>query len=193
MKKLFFFLLLAGLVSGCCKDHSELIPGQDFIPDDILEAIEQNGQTIYDGYNPPRLEGRYFMAPPILSSSNFDDSVFPGHTFIDLILEFSDFDPATLTIKVAITEGGITGEGRGSFISGQGNNFTVYVRIDSKDSSGHEFLQADVYSGTLEPDGIRNLQRSVFMVDDKGDPNEEYIENGQGRLITDADGFSEKL
>ena len=67
------------------------------------------------------------------------------------------------------------------------------MRIDTKDSSGHEFLQTDVYSGTLEPDGIRNLQRSVFMVDDKGDPNDDYIENGQGRLVKDGDGFSERI
>ncbi len=85
------------------------------------------------------------------------------------------------------------GDGFGSFISGQGNNFTVYVKIDAEDTKGHKLLQTEVYSGTLEQGGIRNLQRSLFMIDDKGDPNGEYIENGQGRLVEDGDGFSEKI
>jgi hypothetical protein len=193
MKKILYSLMLASLLSACCDDHSELIPGQNFIPKDILDEIRNNGQIIYEGYNPPALSGRFLMSPVILVSSNFDDFAQPGYQFNDAIIEFSDFDPNTLTLKVSFTESSTSGEGKGSFISGQGNNFTVYVRIDTKDSQGHEFLQTDVYSGTLEPGGIRNLQRSVFMVDDKGDPNDDYIENGQGRLVRDGDGFSERL
>ena len=98
-----------------------------------------------------------------------------------------------MTIKVTLKEGGLTGEGFGSFISGQGDNFTVYVKVDATDARGHELLQTEIYSGTLEANGIRNLQRSLFMVDDKGDPNNEYIDNGQGRLAKDEDGFSEKI
>jgi len=194
MKNLFCFLLLSFFLGSCCKDYSNLIPGQDFIPADILQAIEDNGQIIYTGYNPPALEGKYRMAPSVLVSSNFADQFSPGFQFVDNVVGFSDFDSKTLTIKVSIKEGDIIiGEGYGSFISGQGDNFTVYVKIDAKDNKGHEWLQTEVYSGTLELGGIRNLQRSLFMIDDKGDPNFDYIENGQGRLIIDQDSFSEKI
>ncbi len=193
MKNLFYFLLLSFLLSSCCKDYSDLIPGQDFIPADVLQAIEDNGQIIYNGYTPPALEGKYLMSPSVLVSSNFSDPYLPGHLFVDNIVEFSDFNPNDLTIKVTISEGGANGIGYGSFISGQGNNFTVYVKVDFKDISGHEVLQTEVYSGTLETGGIRNLQRSLFMVDDKGDPNDGYIGNGQGRLAIDQDEFSQKI
>jgi hypothetical protein len=195
MKYLILLLPLAILFGACCKDHSDIIPGQNFIPNDILKAIEDNGQIIYNGYNPPALEGKYRMSPSILVKSNFEDPYFPGHQFVDGILEFSGFNPDDLTLKIRITEGAgaIEGEGFGSFISGEGNNFTVFVKVESTDSNGHEVLHADVYSGTLEPTGIRNLQRSFFMINDYGDPNSEYIENGQGRLAKDDDGFSEKI
>lgn len=194
MKYLISFLTLIFLLSACCKDHSDIIPGQDFIPDDILKAIEDNGQVIYKGFNPPALEGKYFMSPVVLVSSNFDDPLQPGFQFVDAVIGFLDFNPNKLTIKVTVDEAGITdGEGYGSFISGEGNNFTVYVKVESKDTNGHKVIHADVYSGTIEPSGIRNLQRSYFMIDDKGDPNNDYIEIGQGRLAVDQDGFSEQL
>lgn len=194
MNHLFFFLSLSILIGGCCKDHSDIVPGQDFIPDEILEAIEENGQVIYEGFDPPALEGKYLLSPSILQHSNFDDLYVPGHQFFDVIVEFREFNPNDLTIKVSISDGGtITGEGFGSFVSGDGDNFTVYVKLDLEDSFGHKLLQADVYSGTLEPDGIRNFQRSLFMIDDFGDPSEMYIENGHGRLFEDGDGFSEEI
>lgn len=193
MKKTIFFLLIALVLGACCKEYPELVPGQNFIPDDILKAIENNGQVIHNGYTPPHLEGKYFLSPQVLVASNFDDQVSPGEIFSDVIVEFLEFDPKALTIKAKISEGGNSGVGYGGFISGQDNNFTVYLKVDAKDLKGHQLIRTEVYSGILEPGGIRNLQRSGFMVDDKGDPNDDYIENGQGRLAKDGDGFSEKL
>ncbi|MCB0520591.1 MAG: hypothetical protein H6577_16150 [Lewinellaceae bacterium] len=194
MKYLFPILLLSLMIGSCCKDNSDLIPGQDFIPDDILKDIKANGQIIYDGFDPPMIEGRYLMTPVLLVSSNFNDPLQIGHQFVDACIEFTEFNPNNLTLKANINEGGeLDGHGYGGFISGKGDNFTIYIKLENEDKEGHKVLQADVYSGTLEPGGIRNLQRSVFMIDDHGDPNGDYIENGQGRLAKDGDGFSEKI
>lgn len=192
MKNLFVFLTLSFLLASCCKDYSELIPGQDFIPKDVLKAIEDNGQVVYSGYTPPVLQGRFHLSPNVLISSNFDDLFSPGFLFADYFVEFYDFDPNNLTIRVNTEQLDQKGIGYGGFVSGQGNNFTVYVKVESKDADGHTVLITQVYSGALEANGIRNLQLSVFMVDDRGDPNGEYIENGQGRLFEDSDRFSEK-
>jgi hypothetical protein len=170
-----------------------MIPGQDFIPADVLKAIEDNGQVIHAGFAPPELQGKFLMAIPTLVSSNFDDPYFPGHIFNNATIEFFDFNAQDLTLKVKITEGNLTGEGYGAFISGQGDDFTVYVKVEAEDTKGVKLLQTEVYSGSLEANGIRNLQRSLFMVNDGGDPNDEYIGNGQGRLAKDSDGFSEKI
>lgn len=194
MKKYIPILFLAFFIHSCCQDHSEIIPGQNFIPDDILQDIIDNGQVINEGFNPPKLEGKYRVSPQTLVSSNFNDALLPGFVFVDLIIEFKNFNATKQTVDVFLEEVGENmGEGKGSFVSGEGNQFTVYVEINTEDNQGHKLLQADVYSGTLEPNGIINLQRSLFMIEDNGDPNNEYIENGQGRLIDDNDGFSEKI
>jgi len=193
MKNLFGFLLLSFLLASCCKDYADLIPGQDFIPSDVLKAIEDNGQIIYNGYTPPKIEGKYLISPLVLVSSNFDELALPGYLLPDYIVEFYDFDPNNLTIRVNTEHAGNKGIGFGGFVSGQSNDFTVYVKVESTDSYGHKVLITEVYSGTLEAGNIRNLQLSAFMVDDRGDPNGEYIENGQGRLAKDNDGISEKI
>ena len=186
-----FLLCFMVLFNSCCDDYSDLIPGQDFIPDNILKDIQANGQTIYTGYSPPDLSGVFYATPVVLVSSNFQDSYFVGQKVVDNIFEFSDFDQNKLTLKTKITEVGISeSQGYGSFVSGSGGNFTVYVKAEYKDVKGHTLLLTNVISGTVQNNGIRNLQMSLFMIDDKGDPNNEYIENGQGRLFKDGDGIT---
>ncbi|TXB62520.1 hypothetical protein [Phaeodactylibacter luteus] len=182
-----FALLLA---AGCKKDDCAA-PGQDFIPDEVLDEIRANGQVLYSGTNPPRLSGSYRISPLNLVSSNFDDFLIPGHTFEDERVTFSNFNRDDLTLLVAFEQANTMGQEYGSFISGSGDRFTIYVRIESEDTEGHTTLITKVYSGIVADDGIRDMQQSLFMVDDRGDPNNAYIENGQGRLVEDGDGFSE--
>ncbi len=185
-------VLIVMVTLSCNEDHSELIPGQDFIPDEILAQIRENGQPIYEGLNPPDVEGRYLMSPNTLVSSNFNDSSQPGRVFGDNIITFSEFDSKSLTMEVDLEQGRTTGTGLGSFISGEGDNFTIYVRIDRSYESGHTTLEARVFSGTIRENGILDLYTSLFMVNDGGDPDNELIGNGEGRLFRDRDGFSER-
>ncbi len=182
-----FFIFFS---AGCCKDHSELIPGQDFIPDEILEEIIANGQPIYDGYDPPSLEGTYLIAPLTRISSNFPDN---ANNFGNKEIRFYDFNRNSLTLKMATLQGGSEGEGFGSFISGEGDYFTVYVRIDAKGDDGSESLTTQVYSGRIVDNGIEDLTYSLFMINDYGDINDDLIEIGQGRTFVDGDGFSPKI
>lgn len=192
MKKLLTYILIACTISSCYEDHSEVIPGQDFIPDEILTKIRENGQPIYEGLVPPDVEGYFLLSPTTLVSSNFDDSYQIGHVFADEYIKFSNFDEKSLTLKVDLEHAGSVGEGYGSFISGSGDNFTIYVRIDNVSQSGVSTLQTRVYSGTISENGIQNLYTSLFMIDDGGDPENNLIDNGQGRLFRDGDGFSPK-
>jgi hypothetical protein len=192
MKKIFAFVAISFFLSSCYDNHSEVIPGQDFIPDEILAEIRENGQPIFEGLNPPDVTGRYIIDPYVLVASNFEDSSEPGREFARLTTRFSEFSPDNLTLKVDLDQGGNEGEGFGSFISGQGNNFTIYVRIE-RERDEFTTLETRVYSGTLEDRGIRNLYVSLFMIDDRGDPEGNLIENGEGRLFRDEDGFSERV
>lgn len=196
MKKLLPFIFLALLFNSCCKDHSDVIPGQNFIPEDILEEIENNGQVIYSGFNPPVLKGKYRLSPTILVSSNFADTYSPGDEFKSQILEFSNFRRSDLTLEVSIEdEDGVhKTKGRGGFIAGEGNDFTIYIREDTENTTtGHVHLSTTVLSGTVDANGIVNLHLSRFMIDDNGDPYGDLFENGNGRLFKDGDGYSEKF
>ena len=193
MKKIFTFIAISFLLASCYDDHSEVIPGQDFIPDEILAEIRENGQPIFEGLNPPDVTGEYLLSPLTLQKSNFDDSYKPGKVFANQTTMFSDLDPKSLTLRVDIEQAGNLGEGFGSFISGNGNDFTIYVKIAVTEEDGHQTVATEVYSGTLVDGGIKNLYLSYFMIDDGGDPDGDLIEIGQGRLFRDGDGFSERI
>ncbi|MEQ9442222.1 MAG: hypothetical protein RIG62_24485 [Cyclobacteriaceae bacterium] len=192
MKNLIVFIAPALLLASCYEDHSDIIPGQDFIPDEILAKIEENGQPIFEGLTPPKVEGIFKSEPYVLVSSNFDDSYAYGDQFGSLVTEFTEFNRKSLTLKVNIEQGGSAGEGYGSFISGLDDNFTIYVKVN-RDYGEISTIEARVYSGTLTENGIYNLYVSIFMIDDGDDPADNLIEVGQGRLFEDEDGFSEKV
>lgn len=193
MRITFALICLALIFSACCRDHSDIIPGQDFIPDDILDNIIDNGQPIFEGLDPPVLDSCYLISPLVLVQSNFDDEVFPGHVFLDETVCFENFNEKSLQIDITNMQANTTGEGEGSFISGSGDDFTIYVKILLTDTDDHEVLTTTIYSGTVEDGGIRDMFVSIFVIDDNGDPNGIYIENGQGRLLKDDDGFSPSL
>jgi hypothetical protein len=168
-------------------------PNDEGVPDIItpedLEAIEELGLEIYEGKTPPDVTGTYFISPLILVKSNFADGYKPGDRFSDKTLTFSE-QKNDLSIKVDYTQGGSQGTGLGSFISGKDNKFTVYVPIESTNGYGTCYM-IQVYSGEIEPGGIRNCQFALIMKDKNGVPN--VINNGQGRLFKDGDGFSERI
>jgi hypothetical protein len=45
----------------------------------------------------------------------------------------------------------------------------------------------------MTPSGISNLLFAFVMIDDNGDPNDELIEIGHGRLFYDSDDISERV
>ena len=50
-----------------------------------------------------------------------------------------------------------------------------------------------VISGTLASDGIKKLYFANFMLDNNGNPNGYWIQDGEGRVIIDSDAFSEEV
>jgi hypothetical protein len=164
----------------------------DLVPPEILDAIEDLGQTINWGNTPPIIEGSYFVSPLVLVKSNFWDFYSPGTVFDDEYITFSSQNNDDQTVQVSYSQGGSVGNGTGSFIVGHDNVFSVFVPVVSIDEYGLQRDLVEVYSGELVDGGIRNWQQTLLMIDDHGDPMNKYIENGQGRLFKDGDGFSER-
>lgn len=194
-------IALVLITSGCKEDEThDLIEENglsqdinDFISEEIFDILDSLGMPINTGGNPANIEGTYLVSPMVLTKSNrsFDDI---GKTYADKTFTFLDQNDGNLTLTTALTQGGGVGEGLGSFIVGNGNNFSVFVRIKKVNLEHNDStLTTQIFSGTLTSDGITNLYNALVMLDDFGDPNDRYIAIGDARVFYDEDGFSERI
>ncbi|MBN1252780.1 MAG: hypothetical protein JXR51_05990 [Bacteroidales bacterium] len=163
----------------------------NLVPASVLEEIESLGMPINGGDNPPNMEKSYLASPFILKASN-RESDYIGLQFADYYFQFYDQDNDNLTIKLSYLNGPESGDGIGGFIVGDDNKFTVFAEIQAV--AYEETVQmVHIISGTLATDGIDNLYFANFMLDNNGNPNGYWIEDGEGRVIYDSDGFSEEV
>jgi len=151
------------------------------------------GMPIYGGNQPPKdLNGSYTIAPDVCVATNRpNDEYGPGHQFADFFLTLSKQNNKNLTITVANSQALMTGEGNGAYIVGSGDKFTIFVPMDNTQLFFHKYKTVDVYSGIATSTGIKDCYHSTYMLEGGG---EEWllIEDGQGRVAYDEDGFSEK-
>ena len=204
LKSVFLLLLSCFIFNGCdiiveIDDDNRDGLTQDireFMPNDILQKIEDLGMPIYDGIAPPNITGTFFMSPCILKASNFDEFDAIGYLFDDATIIYSNQDNKNHTIRVFqnnLRDNSVGGNGTGGFIVGKDKNFTVFVKIVDVDTHGHKAIGAMLYSGTMSDLGIRNLHCTTVMIDNGGNPDDNLIENGQSRLLYDSDGLSERI
>ena len=71
--------------------------------------------------------------------------------------------------------------GEGTIISGSGNKFTVYMKVKGN-NGGALYKEAKVFSGEITPEGIRNIQMGLCIVE-KDDPKGELIPVGGIRVF----------
>ena len=195
--------------SSCLVDeHKNIVPQceiqanglsraiNELVPENILAEMRALNMPINTGGSPPIIDNSTFKGSPfiLLSSTIPNDKI--GGQFDDMIVSFNQQDNNKLSLIVDYENGFAKGKGLGSFIAGNGNDFSIFAKIDVESTqqvAGIKAKSVYVFSGTLTPTGIKNFHAALFMVDDAGDPNNIWIENGQGRVVYDKDGFSEKL
>lgn len=181
------------------------------VPPYMLDSLKRH-MPIYLGDTPPLIEGSYRINPNTVvyynkawnSSSSSDNDV----------VWFLNQDITTRKIRVrAKTQSQIDnnensfsqiGEDEATYISGSGNNFTVYSAIDwtaaGKDDDEKGWIvyaiikEVLIYSGTLTEDGISNLYWSELLVKkERVHPTLDWP-SAEGAIVIqrDWDGFSEK-
>jgi hypothetical protein len=161
----------------------------EFLPDSIIDEMESLGMQLNTGGNPPDVEKIYEVTPFVLDSSNVP-SDYSGMTFADLRFKFYDQNNEDLTIKLDYINGPEEGSGLGSFIVGDNNMFTVVSEVTTVAYSDTA-VAAMLFSGEITDDGIKDFYYANFMIENNG--SSYFIENGQGRVIYDSDGFSEEV
>ncbi len=171
--------------NGLTKDINDLVPPE------ILAEMDSLGMPINGGGTPPFLNGVYLGSKFILDSSNIAGD-FIGFAYPDFKVQFAGFDPFNLAVQMNYVNGFESGSGLQAFIVGTENKFSVFAEVIAE----KEFEEASfayVVSGSIVNDTIRDLFVANFMLDNKGNPNTIWIENGEGRILKDKDGYSEPI
>lgn len=199
-KNLILFFGIIAITFGACKkdgddSESDLLganglpkPVNTIVSEEIINTIKSLGLTINPGDNPPLISGTYLASPFILKGSNVPNDYAIGYLFADYSATFTNQNNDNLSITLSYTSSTETGTGIGSYISGSGNNFTVFAKTNSTyNGSSAELIQ--VISGTITSTGISNFYYANFMLNNNGD-NANWIGNGTGRVLYDSDGVS---
>lgn len=196
MKKLLFtgciaIAAISLFFASCKKDETPTLSKdiQNIVPDSTLNKIIALGMPINKGTKPASLTNIYLATPFLLKASTVPSDYALGTKFADYRVKLYDQDNDKLTIKLDYKSGAESGKGIGGFISGNGNDFSLFVKVHTVNSGDSaEVLQ--IISGTITPEGIKGFHFANFMLDDYGDPHGRWIGNEQGRVIYDSDSIS---
>lgn len=203
MKKILYLLLIGfAFLQSCSKskddnsDSSGLSQDiKNFVPETVIDSMRSWGFNINEGKTPPAINGVYSLSK---NYCTFDNSGFDEADtyFADYHYKFQDQDNSKLTInlnyKVVNSTGSDTASGTGSFISGTGNDFTVFTDVKGL-SEGVTYEWITFCSGTVTDNGIQNFQFGLYVKDKGPDPNNALINIGSARIFKDDDGLAEKI
>jgi hypothetical protein len=202
--KLFILCLILGTTACSSNDSDEIeiiSPEKNlydyYVDGEMQKSINQLEIVIHKGNTPPDVQGSYRIDPFRCTKSNFDDGylgvnlgtatlILSNQNTANLSVDFKNF---TLYSYEAQNE---TWEGKGSFISGEGNKFSILLHSNGElDYGTHtaKYQNLIILSGELDVEnnkikGIKNLQMASIMSDDYKDPYNTLISIGQGRLFT---------
>jgi len=193
--------MVAVLLTSCSKSDSDDSDVQDERLETVVPAQYQSTLLKhipnYKGVNPPTLEGNtYLISPKVLAyNSNETDSDYkPGNVYSDNYIVFTNLNTKRNTIDYRgyeVENGKKIGEqiGDGAFISGEGNNFTIFV-TSTYNYNGATMKRAQIISGTKTDQGLADLYYGFICVE-KDDPYNKLMKVGEYRIFKDKDGLAE--
>jgi hypothetical protein len=158
----------------------------NIVSDSTLQKISNLGMVINKGTTPPGFVNMYKASPFTLKCTNINGDYNLGTIFSDYKFRLYDQDNINLTIKLDYVNGNESGSGLGGFISGNGSDFSIFIKVHGVSfNTSADMLQ--ILSGTVTPEGISNFYFANYMLDDFGDPKGIWMEVGEGRVFFDAD------
>ena len=158
------------------------------ISDKFLAEMEANGMTINEGNNPPDIQGIFDAGIFKLVYSNLEKEQ-KGIGSITSNYRFKFYDQQNIKIKTSYaSDGNDIAIGQGSIISGSGNKFTAYLRVDGRVSLA-TYKTAIVISGEISSEGGKDFKLGICMIE-KDDPTKDLMDIGTIRVWVDQDKFA---
>jgi len=165
---------------------------EQVVPGDIRQKMEPY-IPIYDGKNPPNVEGCYLIEPfETVYCEDYGNGGFePGALMVPYYINLTSQSKENNTIDMEECSSDFDSYsiGEGAFISGEGKNFTVFFNTIGT-SFGIYKRTALLISGTKATDGIKNLRYAFVMVEKGDDPENKLMKEGVFRVFQDKDGMS---
>lgn len=192
--RFFIFVLLGLSFTACDGKDPEEDPAQEkqlllqkridaVIPADAMKAIKAMGMPIYEGIDPPDIEGKYLSDALEQQKTNLEDDDPPGTKWEDQLFSVLSQDNENFTATLKHEAGSMSGT-YPMIISGSGNRFTLYGVMNLPLDDGETLKMGIVYSGKLEDGGIADLYFALVSV--------EQSVAGLGWVIKEADGMAKR-
>lgn len=161
------------------------------IPDEYRNQMARY-IPIYDGVNPPSVEGVYVSSPEVLVYDTGSGTTEAGHVYGDYYFKFTNQNGTKNTLDYSYYGAGgrDTGTGRGAYISGEGNNFTIFSAQEGV-SDGIRYKVVKVISATVTSGALKNFYEAFLMKEKSGDPKNTLMPVGAFRVTKDGDGLAE--
>ncbi len=161
MKIRLFYLLLSLLVLVACEEEDNNYKKRDFnsaeeilANPDIQKVIEESGINIYEGTNPPNIEGEYSTDECEVVDASYNLSHMIGLP-TESIFEFSGQTSSTIRVKERTSYGSYS-VGSGAFIIGRSSCYTILIEANNSDGSTVIALQSGrmLSNGDIQIDNV---------------------------------------
>lgn len=191
-------VLLTIIISACSSDDATQLTSfdgtlqsiEDFYGKRAVDSIKKLGIAINTGNTPPNVEGVFEAVPFVLEASLFkNDNIGSIFTANKVTLSNQNNNALTINYK-GLQSGNSSSTTQASYISGNGNKFSIFTKIEYTETGLTPSLAATIISGEIKPEGIADYQEIFLMLDNKG--QSALIRNYFGRLFKDGDNLASK-
>ena len=193
MKKYLFIIpvvFLSLLLFNCETGSKYDLPSQvqDIITDEQLDQLKENGLAINEGLNPPNIEGIYVGDSLICTYDS--DGDWEGRTAGPYYYRIENQTVQnTVTFSYRTGSGSDEALGKGSFISGSDQNFTLFVEVEGTSYGDPDinYKQVKVYSGTFTTEGIAYWLYGFILTYKSDDPEGRWMDVNDFRIFDEQD------
>ena len=166
------------------------------IPVEYLTKMREH-MPIYSGNTPPVIEGTFAVKPNLCEYSSVIDR-YEGKIMATTVVNFYDQNTTANTVMFRYEE---LDDNDGSVMAttlpaeakvlGKGDNFTIFVIVEETDNFNVWTKMAEIHSGTVTAEGIKDYYNGVLMLDKSDDKAGPKMSVGTFRIFKDKDGLAE--
>lgn len=183
-------IIVSMMLSGCLKQGTDTIAlpeigtADNVIPEEIREEFKER-MPIYEGVTPPDITCSFTLSKYICDYSS--TSTKPEN-LADRFMAFYKKDGNTYEYS-GKQANGVQYSPR-IIVIGNADKFTAYFISDDQQSDGSWATRADLLSGIMTEDGIKDVMYA-FIILESYDPENKYMDVNEYRIFSDADGLAE--